>query len=260
VALEEYENTIELLKAIPAPLKLVIPGNHDLSLDGNFWNSNSTEEGRTMHNKARTLWTDSIESSILLLDEGTNNFILDNGAKLSVYASPYTINSHGVNEWAFGYSSAKDRFNPEGEGITYGKVTGSERSILTGGGVDVIMTHGPPNYRLDVSSNSESLGCPHLFRALRRTRPKLHAFGHIHNAYGTDIVQWSKRRELPADDDVDDGIQRKFRVEGLAEGSVSRISIEGEDEKTLFLNAALMGSRGKLDNAPWLVDFELESA
>lgn len=77
--------------------------------------------------------------------------------------------------------------------------------MLEGGReVDVVMTHGPAKYRLDLSSTSESLGCPHLFRAMRRTRPKLHAFGHVHNSYGVEMMRWKERGVLPEDDDAED--------------------------------------------------------
>ncbi|KAH6664446.1 Metallo-dependent phosphatase-like protein [Halenospora varia] len=263
--LEEYKNTIELLESIPAPLKLVIPGNHDLTLDRNFWESNCTEEGRRLHEEARAIWTSpsAKEAGIKLLEEGAYDFVLDNGAKFNIYASPYTINSQGVREWGFGYESVEDRFNPEGEAVSYGKLAGTEKSVLEGDKeVDVVMTHGPAKYRLDISSSSESLGCPHLFRAMRRTKPKLHVFGHVHKAYGAEFVRWQKGREMPEDDDVDDGIKEKRRIEGFVEDGVRRIGAgKGEmGAETVFVNAALMGRNGELENAPWLVDVELEPA
>lgn len=261
--LEEYSNTIELLKSIPAPLKLVIPGNHDLTLDRKFWESNCTEEGKGLNDAARELWTAAKEHGIRLLDEGTQNFILGNGAKLTIHASPYTINRQGVREWGFGYMSVEDRFNPEEEGISYGELAGTEKSILeVDKEVDIVMTHGPAKYRLDCSSFDESLGCPHLFRAIRRLRPKLHVFGHVHHSYGAERIRWQEGRTLPEDDDIDDGIKGKTRVEGYVEDGVRRIGIGKRDNglETTFVNAALMGRDQELTNAPWLVEIELEQA
>ncbi|CZR63809.1 uncharacterized protein PAC_13706 [Phialocephala subalpina] len=263
--LEEYKNTIELLESIPAPLRLVIPGNHDLTLDRNFWKSNCTEEGKNLHDEAQAIWTNDTakEAGIELLDEGSHEFVLENGAKFRIYASPFTRNSEGVREWAFGYESAEDRFNPKGESISYGRPAGTERSVLqVDNEVDVVMTHGPTKYRLDLSANSDSLGCPHLFRAIRRTRPKLHVFGHVHKAYGAEIVRWNEGKEMPEDDDVDDGTKEHRRIEGFVKDGLRNIgAVRGEKgTETLFLNAALMGRDGKLDNAPWLVDIELEPA
>jgi Icc-related predicted phosphoesterase len=50
---------------------------------------------------------------------------------------------------------------------------------------DVLITHGPPWGTLDtVRPNSQHLGCEDLAEAVRRTRPKIHIFGHIHGGYG----------------------------------------------------------------------------
>jgi predicted phosphohydrolase len=49
---------------------------------------------------------------------------------------------------------------------------------------DVLITHGPPLGTLDQNARGEHLGCPALAEAVRRVRPRLHVFGHIHEAYG----------------------------------------------------------------------------
>jgi predicted phosphohydrolase len=51
-------------------------------------------------------------------------------------------------------------------------------------GVDILVTHGPPAGIGDRVSSGESVGCHDLARELRRVRPRLHLFGHIHEAYG----------------------------------------------------------------------------
>jgi len=48
---------------------------------------------------------------------------------------------------------------------------------------DVLITHTPPYGTLDVV-NGEHVGCRDLSRALKRIRPRLHVFGHIHQGYG----------------------------------------------------------------------------
>ncbi len=49
---------------------------------------------------------------------------------------------------------------------------------------DVLITHGPPHGILDRTFRGEQAGCADLRDALRRVRPKLHVFGHIHEGYG----------------------------------------------------------------------------
>ena len=53
---------------------------------------------------------------------------------------------------------------------------------------DVLITHGPPWGLLDQirpGREVEHLGCGELLKAVRRIKPKLHVFGHIHGGYGT---------------------------------------------------------------------------
>ena len=51
-------------------------------------------------------------------------------------------------------------------------------------GVDVLITHTPPYRIFDTTYRGDAAGCPELAAALRRIRPRLHLFGHIHEAYG----------------------------------------------------------------------------
>lgn len=51
-------------------------------------------------------------------------------------------------------------------------------------GVDVLITHGPPAGMLDRTYSGEPVGCEELYEELERVRPRLHVFGHIHEAYG----------------------------------------------------------------------------
>lgn len=52
-------------------------------------------------------------------------------------------------------------------------------------GVDVLLTHGPPAGILDRTVHGVDAGCEELLAALARVRPRLHVFGHIHEAWGT---------------------------------------------------------------------------
>jgi len=48
---------------------------------------------------------------------------------------------------------------------------------------DVLITHGPPYGILD-KVGSEYVGGKELLKAVRRVKPKVHIFGHIHEGYG----------------------------------------------------------------------------
>lgn len=49
---------------------------------------------------------------------------------------------------------------------------------------DVLITHGPPYGILDLNFEDLKVGCEELMRAVIRVQPRLHIFGHIHEAYG----------------------------------------------------------------------------
>jgi predicted phosphohydrolase len=265
--LQDYQNTISLLSTITAPLKLVIAGNHDLTLDGEFWSKNSSASGADLHQQARELWTgkEAKGAGIVLLQDGFHEFTLNSGVKLRVYASSATPNNFGVQEWAFGYPSAEDRYNPQGTVVSYGRCTTTPQTEIADGlEIDIMMTHGPPKYKLDRTAGmGESIGCPHLFRAVRRSQPKVHAFGHVHAGYGAEMVNWSLNveKELPQDDDgEDDGVRDKSKINGQVDSGVRRLETKTlhTTPQTVFVNAALMGHDRELRNLPWLLEIDMK--
>lgn len=67
--------------------------------------------------------------------------------------------------------------------------------------VDVLVTHGPPKYHLDLPA---ALGCEHLLDEVWRVQPPLHVFGHVHAGKtefvgrlkgGKEIVRWDKTQQ-----------------------------------------------------------------
>ncbi|MBX3460956.1 MAG: metallophosphatase domain-containing protein [Planctomycetes bacterium] len=51
-------------------------------------------------------------------------------------------------------------------------------------GIDVLITHGPPQGVLDETHDGRLVGCEELKAALGRIKPRVHIFGHIHEGYG----------------------------------------------------------------------------
>jgi len=49
---------------------------------------------------------------------------------------------------------------------------------------DVLITHGPPFGRLDMNLEGQHCGCERLLNRILDIKPKVHIFGHIHEAYG----------------------------------------------------------------------------
>jgi Icc-related predicted phosphoesterase len=51
---------------------------------------------------------------------------------------------------------------------------------------DVLITHGPAFGYLDECYHGERVGCEELAKVVFKIKPSIHAFGHIHEDYGTD--------------------------------------------------------------------------
>ena len=49
---------------------------------------------------------------------------------------------------------------------------------------DILITHGPPYGILDKTTRNELVGCEELVKKVIEIKPKIHAFGHIHEGYG----------------------------------------------------------------------------
>jgi Icc-related predicted phosphoesterase len=86
-------------------------------------------------------------------------------AGLRLYGSPWT---HGFGGWAFTRS-------PTALAYHWAELPD---------GLDLLLTHGPPLGAQDQNLKGEHLGDPALAEAVRRVRPRLHIFGHIHEGYG----------------------------------------------------------------------------
>jgi predicted phosphohydrolase len=55
-------------------------------------------------------------------------------------------------------------------------------------GCDIVITHGPPYCILDKTAGGKLVGCADLSKRLASLKPKIHAFGHIHEAAGVKYV------------------------------------------------------------------------
>lgn len=49
---------------------------------------------------------------------------------------------------------------------------------------DILLTHGPAYKILDQTIQGLQVGCEELIQFVEKIKPKIHAFGHIHEAYG----------------------------------------------------------------------------
>lgn len=185
--IDEYRATVSLLNAVRAPVKIAIAGNHDISLHESYYRERAasfTTSGRpdfgwlahqlaSNHDASALL---SSSDSITYLEEGTHDFVLHNGARLRLFTSPWTPSYGG---WAFQYMGPHAFDIPPD--------------------ADVAVTHGPPRGILDFASNGGRAGCEHLFRAVERARPRVHCYGHIHEAWGAYYGHWADAEDAGAD-------------------------------------------------------------
>lgn len=285
--LREYRKVIDTLSKVAAPLKLVIAGNHDGTLDSEgFWDPTNWRYKRwprgNMVYETKLFGTPGESRRLLerdgfiVLDEGHHRFLLGNGAELNVYASPATPNR-------------SSRY----KALQYKKGEGHRFSI--GQDTDVVITHGPPNGILDPSpEGAKYRGCEDLFNAISSARPRLHCFGHNHGGWGVTFVEWqhevdgeqlknkestmTHKKELMSLEDINPAAYgttswskihavRRTRRQLEETRCVPTSHCAGDTsfvkkgEQTLFVNA----SWSKIDKHdtepytqwPWLVDIEL---
>lgn len=285
-ALAEHQIIVDMLKNdVDAELKLVIAGNHDMTHDKAYY----TARGLARHGTAaddvpveklqteaeaeadavRALYTDeaAVAAGIVYLEEEVRTFTLRrNGARFTVYASPYTPEYLG---WAFAYNRDEDRFNPPSSSSSSSSSSRVKNWVPSFPNVDIMLTHGPPLGVLDdvVGEQKGGVGCGHLLRACERARPRLHVFGHIHESFGAVRRRW-KRNDADTNAEVEAQDKKILQdPETVFKRGCCRYSMSGDaaeplrfGEETLFVNASVVTVRYHADHAPWVVDLDLPRA
>ncbi|CAF1425344.1 unnamed protein product, partial [Rotaria sordida] len=167
----EIENFITCLKSLTQyRLKVFVAGNHDVTLDPTFYKKNWE---RCHHDQKqnceliRRLLRDpllAINYGIIYLEE--QQFV-DNVTGLKFYGSPYQAE---YNNGAFN--------------LPINSIEIKEAWSQIPKDVDILITHGPPTNILDENIRGIHVGCAQLLARIITNKPRLHVFGHIHEAYG----------------------------------------------------------------------------
>lgn len=245
-----YKGLLKMLGSIQAELKLVIAGNHDLDLDSKYWHRKYDDEDPEYDDdrRAKEIMTgeEAKQAGVTYLEEGLNTFTLKNGARFTIYTSPYQPE---FCDWAFPYERDEDRFNPPAHVGPKAKSI-VENPIPDFPGVDIMMTHGPPKDILDWTLQG-TVGCDALMRAVSRARPRLYCFGHIHEANGATMVKWKDEKTKIGPEAVE---SKKDQANAYPESSNWPVKF---GEETLMVNAAIMNLSYRPTNSPWLVDLDL---
>lgn len=159
---EELQKQLSWLNTLPHKHKIVIGGNHDSLLDPAY----VARFPERIHEGEGTSRSDLNWGDITYLNNTSATVPLDNKRTLSVYGSPWTP-EYGA--FAFQYPPIR-------------KVWADTVPNDT----DILVTHGPPKGHLDL----EGKGCPQLLKELKRVRPRLVVFGHIHAGRGRDVIRY----------------------------------------------------------------------
>jgi Icc-related predicted phosphoesterase len=131
----------------PAKHKVFIAGNHD-------W----------------LFYESQFQAKMLLRDYPEITYLEDSGVELEgikFYGSPYQPVFYN---WAF--NANEETLKKKWHEIP--------------DGTDILLTHGPAHGIMDFTYNKENVGCKSLkYHIMNRVKPKIFAFGHIHEGYGT---------------------------------------------------------------------------
>lgn len=135
----------EWMGTLPHPYKIVIAGNHDFLF----------EQDNALARSLMTNITYLQDESVIIED-------------LKFYGSPW---QPWFYDWAFNLQ--------RGEAL-------KEKWNLIPDDADILITHGPPYMILDQTIwDNNHAGCEELLTRVMQIKPKVHAFGHIHEGYGT---------------------------------------------------------------------------
>ncbi|KAG6017009.1 hypothetical protein E4U43_002537 [Claviceps pusilla] len=261
----EISRAVKWLEQADFEAKIVIAGNHDITLDHDF----HAQHGHTFHNNngnphssAECLDLLSSSPSITYLNHESATVRLSATGhphtQFTVFGSPY---SPRYGQWAFYYDEAA----PAHQGDAPAPSTTIWDDIPPN--TDIVVTHTPPRNHGDATTEQRPKGCEALRRALWCVQPRLAVCGHIHDGRGAHRIVW----------DTDP----RSSVVGFAEKSVSVWTDPGAgnnklslvdltarkgpslaEHETCVVNAAILRSRhphegGKQFNKPIVVDVDL---
>jgi len=138
-------------------------------------------------------WFDAQPFSYKIFVAGNHDFLFENHAMLArEILSPYAgrvLYLQDSSVMCYGIKFYGSPWQPEFGNWAFNLPRGPEleekwQDIPTD--TDFLITHGPPAKWLDRCPGGEKVGCEDLRARVFSIKPKVHAFGHIHDAYGWD--------------------------------------------------------------------------
>ncbi|KAF2828851.1 Metallo-dependent phosphatase [Ophiobolus disseminans] len=255
----EIQTQIDWLASLPHKEIVVISGNHDTYLDPRTRPSLSEDErkgnvewGRVHYLQHRRLSLTIEASSQDSSDGGERRPLLaDNRSqrRIRIYGAPQIPACGPMSVHAFQYPRGQDAWSETVPEDT-----------------DILVTHTPPKWHLDLPL-PDGMGCEHLLAEVRRVKPTVHVFGHVHWGAGKTVVWWDKGHDafcqgMAVRSKWTHGVLNprlwwsvvRVLYRGILELLWDRVW-GGQSFNTIIVNAAQMhGNTGKLSNTVQVVD------
>jgi Icc-related predicted phosphoesterase len=265
-SIEEIQRQVDWLASLPHKEIVVISGNHDTYLDPRTRPS-LREDQRTgnvnwkrvhyLQHRRLSLTITADPNSTMVKDVDTESVssrshLLAREAKsrtIRLYGAPQIPACGPMNVHAFQYPRGMDAWSETVPDET-----------------DILVTHTPSKFHRDIPLPS-GMGCEHLAAEVKRVKPALHVFGHVHWGAGQEVVWW---------DGCHGAYEQGMRIQtswtrGLLNPwlwmCVVRVLYRGlrgliwdrvwggQRERTVLVNAAQMhGNTGKLGNPVQVID------
>ncbi|CRG85839.1 hypothetical protein PISL3812_02847 [Talaromyces islandicus] len=271
----ELQRTIQWIKDANYEAKIVIAGNHDVTLDPEFYAEHGSCFHKKLENSAKCidiLKREKYEKYTILFlnhESAVVKLTRPEGPRtvFKIFGSPF---SRFSGRWAFRYDTAE-----EGEHL-WSQVPSD---------ADIIVTHTPPfgycdRHHQDDEKGNTSSGCKQLLNTLRNIRPILSICGHVHESRGYERIQWdgassavslakeplppinSKKQSLIDLTGKKQPSIRNLAGVGAIKGSGDAQLIQKSRQETCIINAAILAKSwphvgGKQFNRPIVVDVNL---
>jgi hypothetical protein len=255
-SIEEIQKQVDWLASLPHKEIIVISGNHDTYLDPRTRPSLPEDKRTGSIDWKRVHYLQHRRLSLTLTIDPSHTESerarLLSGPKqrrIKIYGAPQIPACGPMSVHAFQYERGQDAWSKTVPADT-----------------DILVTHTPPKYHMDLPL-PDGMGCEHLLAEVKRVKPRLHVFGHVHWGAGQDIVWWDGCHDAYVD-----GMQVKTGWTGGIFSprlwwNLSRVVYRGlrnlvwdkvwggQGPHTRMVNAAQMhGNTGKLGNVVQVVD------
>ncbi|SMR53743.1 unnamed protein product [Zymoseptoria tritici ST99CH_3D1] len=240
---KELKKAVDWISFADFAVKIIIAGNHDLSLDSNY--SLKHESGwKVLPEDVKACRGLMRSDQFIYLEHSSAMVHLpEKDVTLRVFGSPYSPD-RGRQNWAFQYENSV-------AATLWDQVPQD---------TDILITHTPPKGFCDESRHWEQGGCAALAKTLPRIKPLVHVCGHCHEGRGARIVDWGDAcpTSSPA--------ARVWSDASAGTKKVSKLDLSEliAGRETAVVNASIMGTShghgGKVYNKPIVVELRVAAS